>query len=50
MPHENQSYYGMAQFVRMSGKTARWFRSKKNESFTKEDIFSMIITYLPSSI
>ena len=33
---------GHNKYIQITSKTARWFHSKKNESFTKEDIFSMI--------
>ena len=33
----------------VTSKTARWFHSKKNESFTKEDIFSMIDLVIDNS-
>ena len=33
---------GHNKYIQITSKTARWFHSKKNESFTKGDIFSMI--------
>ena len=33
---------GHNKYIQITSKTARWFHSKKNESFTKEDILRMI--------
>ena len=37
------------KYIQITSKTARWFHSKKNESFTKEDIFSMIDLVIDNS-
>ena len=40
---------GHNKYIQITSKTARWFHSKKNESFTKEDIFSMIDLVIDNS-
>ena len=40
---------GHNKYIQITNKTARWFHSKKNESFTKEDIFSMIDLVIDNS-
>ena len=40
---------GHNKYIQITSKTARWFHSKKNESFTKEDIFSVIDLVIDNS-
>ena len=40
---------GHNKYIQITSKTARWFHGKKYESFTKEDIFSMIDLVIDNS-